>query len=92
VSNVHLQAWTADRVGEIDRKFLADADRTDISDWLYDGVGTPEKPGDLGYWVGYRIARAYYDKAADKRAALRTLLDLENPKAILVESGWQPGS
>jgi hypothetical protein len=92
VSNVHLQAWTAGRAGEIDRKFLADADRTDISDWLYDGVGTPEKPGDLGYWVGYRIARAYYDKAADKRAALRTLLDLENPKAILVKSGWRPGS
>jgi hypothetical protein len=23
--------------------------------WLNNGPGMPEKPGDLGYWVGYRI-------------------------------------
>lgn len=92
VSNIHLQTWTAGHIKEIDQRFLADADNTDISAWLYNGVGTPEKPGDLGYWVGYRIAKAYYDKPADKRAALRTLLDLKDPKAILSDSGWQPGS
>jgi len=26
---------------------------------------------DIGYWVGYRIAAAYYARAADKRAAVR---------------------
>lgn len=92
VSNVHLQTWTAGHTKEIDQRFLADVDKKDISAWLYNGVGTPDKPGDLGYWVGYRIAKAYYDKAADKRAALRTLLDLRNPTAILAESGWRPGS
>ncbi|WP_375383567.1 DUF2268 domain-containing putative Zn-dependent protease [uncultured Sphingomonas sp.] len=92
VSNVHLQTWTAGHTNEIDQRFLADADKKDISAWLYNGVGTPNKPGDLGYWVGYRIAKACYDKADDKRAALRTLLDLKNPTAILAESGWRPGS
>lgn len=92
VSNIHLQTWTAGHVEEIDQRFLADADNADISAWLYNGVGTPEKPGDLGYWVGYRIAKAYYDRAADKRTALRTLLDLKDPKAILNNSGWRPGS
>jgi hypothetical protein len=52
---------------------------------------TPEKPGDLGYWVGYRIAKAYYLKATDKRLALKTLLELKDPKAILADSGWTPG-
>ncbi|CAM5535143.1 DUF2268 domain-containing protein [Sphingobium yanoikuyae] len=92
VSNIHLQTWTEGHSNDIGQRFLAEADNTDISDWLYSGVGTPEKPGDLGYWVGYRIAKAYYDKATDKRVALRNLLDLEDPKAILGDSGWQPGS
>jgi hypothetical protein len=92
VSNVHLHKWTVGRAEEIDRRFLADANKKDVSAWLYNGVGTPDQPGDLGYWVGYRIAKAYYDKAPDKRAALRTLLDLKDPEAILAESGWQPGS
>ncbi len=91
VSNVHLQRWTAGHIKEIDQRFLDDANKKDVSAWLYNGVGTPEKPGDLGYWVGYRIAKAYYDKAPNKRVALRTLLDLKDPVAILTESGWKPG-
>lgn len=88
VSNVHLQKWTQGHEAEIDARFLADADKADLGDWLYNGVGTPEKPGDLGYWVGYRIAKAYYDRASDKRAALKTLLELKDPKAVLLQSGW----
>lgn len=91
VSNIHLQRWTKGRERQIDELFLADQDSTDLSHWLYNGVGTPEKPGDLGYWVGWRIAKAYYLKAADKRAALMTLLQLKDAKAILAESGWTPG-
>ncbi|WP_442680171.1 DUF2268 domain-containing putative Zn-dependent protease [Sphingomonas sp. ASY06-1R] len=88
VSNVHLQRWTRGHAQEIDWRFIVDADKTDLSDWLYNGPGTPDHPGDLGYWVGYRIAKAYYERAKDKRAALRTLLELRDPKAILAQSGW----
>lgn len=92
VSNIHLQKWTSGKSKEIGQRFLADVDNGDISSWLYNGVGTPENPGDLGYWVGFKIAKAYFDKASDKRAAIRALLDLKDPKAILRDSGWQPGS
>jgi len=54
-------------------KFLADQDKTDLSDWLNNS--TYEKPADLGYWVGYRIMKAYYQHATDKRQALRDILD-----------------
>jgi hypothetical protein len=91
VSNVHLQEWTKGREREIDEQFLAEQDSKDLSHWLYNGPGTPEKPGDLGYWVGYRIAKAYYLKASDKRLVLKTLLELKDPKAILADSGWTPG-
>lgn len=88
----HLARYAEGREAEIETAFLADiAAPASGSAWVYNGEGTPERPGDLGYWAGYRIAKAYYLQAADKGAALRTLLALEDPRAILEESGWRPG-
>jgi hypothetical protein len=50
-----------------------------------------EKGNDLGYWVGYRIVKAYYRRAADKQQALREILELSDPHAFLAKSGWRPG-
>ncbi len=36
--------------------------------------------------VGYRIAKAYYLQAKDKRDAVRALIQQDNPKAILAAS------
>ena len=44
----------------------------------------------MGTWVGYRITKAYYQRAADKQQALREILGLSDPKAFLSKSGWQP--
>ena len=45
-------------------------------------------PCEAGYWVGMRIAEGYVAHAADKRAALRELLALKDPAAILKASGY----
>ena len=90
-SESHLQRWTKGREREIGKAFLEDVDSTDLKTWLYNGVGTPEKPGDLGYWLGYTIAKSYYSHAKDKRAAMKALLELKDPKAIIAHSGWKPG-
>jgi hypothetical protein len=74
---------------EIETAFVSDEDKTDLSKWLYNG--TLKSPGDLGYWVGYRIVRAYYQHAADKRQAFREILEMTDPKAFLAKSGWYPG-
>jgi hypothetical protein len=52
---------------------------------------TPEKPDDLGYWVGYRIVKSYHLHAADKRQAIREILQMTDPNAFLAKSGWYPG-
>lgn len=91
IANHHLIAWTRGREREIGEAFLRDAASKDRSAWLYNGVGTAEAPGDLGYWVGWRIARNYYDRASDKRRALAELLTMRDPQAILAASGWKPG-
>ncbi|OLC87629.1 MAG: hypothetical protein DMD38_01370 [Gemmatimonadetes bacterium] len=61
--------------------------------WMYNGMVPPEKNHgaiDIGYWVGYRIAGAYYARAKDKRAAVRELLELRDAEAILRASGYAP--
>jgi hypothetical protein len=73
----------------IERRFLADQDKTDLSDWIDNGSLT--EPGDLAYWVGYRIVKSYYEHASDKRRALRDIIEMKNPKVFLARSGWHPG-
>lgn len=92
VGNLNPLLGSKGREAELETAFLADIDEKALgSKWLYNGLGTPEWPGDLGYWVGYRITKAYYQKAADKKAAIREIIEIEDPKAFLEKSGWTPG-
>lgn len=47
-------------------------------------------PDEAGYWVGMQIAKAYYERATDKRAAVRTLISSADPVEILAASGYAP--
>lgn len=76
---------------QIEAAFVADEDKTETSNWLYNGVPSPGKPTDLGYWVGYRIVKAFYTRAADKHQALRDIFEMSDPKDFLTRSGWHPG-
>ena len=89
VSNPAQAVMAKGREREIETAFLADLDKTDISAWLYNG--SREKSGDLGYWVGYRITKTYHQHAANKQQALREILEMKDPKALLEKSGWSPG-
>lgn len=88
--NADLFARAEPRAAEIERAFAAQMTGTDTSRWLYNGPGTPEWPGDLGYWVGYRIAKSLYDRSADKREAIRTMLKGTDAASFLKASGWTP--
>jgi hypothetical protein len=64
-----------------------------IRTWMYNGMvpaGQNHGAVDIGYWVGYRIAGAYYARAKDKRAAVRELLELRDAEAMLRASGYAP--
>jgi hypothetical protein len=89
VGYAHLAALTRGRERDIEEQFVADEDKTDLSQWLYNS--TYEKPGDLGYWVGYRIVKSYYQHAADKRRAFSEIMEMTDPKLLLATSGWFPG-
>lgn len=59
--------------------------------WMY-GRPADGRPNDLGYFIGYRIAKAYYDRAADKRKAISDIITARggDVKGILEESGYDP--
>lgn len=91
VGNGRHAEWTRGREMEIESAFVRRMDGTDLSGWLYDYQPGSGAPYDLGYWVGYRIAKAYYLNAKDRRAALKDIIELDDPKAFLARSGWKPG-
>lgn len=87
-----LHIWAKGREKELETAFLAEKDAKAIgSRWLYNQRGTDGWPGDLGYWVGYRVAKSYYDRAPDKAAAIKAIIQMRDPAAFLAESGWTPG-
>jgi hypothetical protein len=85
----HFPGLTQGREKEIETAFIADQDKTDLSAWFDNS--TLEKPGDLGYWVGHRIAKSYYQHATDKRQAVHDIFQTTDAKAFLEKSGWYPG-
>lgn len=89
VADPGVWAEAKGREKEIETAFAPDEDSRDLSKWIYNG--TIDKPGDLGYWVGYRIVKAYYQHAADKRQAIGDIIGMTDPKAFLAKSGWYPG-
>ncbi|MGB3465334.1 MAG: DUF2268 domain-containing putative Zn-dependent protease [Cyclobacteriaceae bacterium] len=57
--------------------------------WLYGTAGkTKNRPNDLGYSIGYHIARAYYEKQNDKQKAIYDILTIENFDKFITDSGY----
>jgi hypothetical protein len=89
VANSNLTISTRGHETEIGTAFAADENKTDLSKWLYNG--TLVKPGDIGYWVGYRITKSYYQHAADKCRSVREIIQMNDAQEFLARSGWKPG-
>ncbi|MFX1704880.1 DUF2268 domain-containing putative Zn-dependent protease [Chitinophaga sp. CC14] len=70
------------------REFVTRIDSTNYIDWLYDVSRKDDRPNDLGYWMGYKITQQYFMKAADKKQAVREILDIKDYKAFLAQSGY----
>jgi hypothetical protein len=102
ITSYEQAAFAKGHEQEIESLFAADEDSQDLSRWLYnrtdqkphgsqDSGGRAAWPPDLGYWVGYRICKAYYQHAKDKRQAFRAILEISDPKLFVAQSGWYPG-
>jgi len=69
-------------------EFSAAMHGTDSSHWLYEGDRARDRPADMGYYVGFRICEAFYKRAGNKEEAIRRILAMSDPDALLKESGY----
>jgi uncharacterized protein YjaZ len=87
--NTEAQHYGLAHEHELWLEFKEKMSGTNYSGWLY-GDPPGERPADLGYFVGYRIAQAYYARSADKTAALRDIIRGLDASTVLARSGYNP--
>lgn len=61
---------------------------SETGDWMWTKPSDPEQPSYVGYALGYRIAKAYYENAADKKQALREILSVTDYPTFFEKSGY----
>jgi hypothetical protein len=66
--------------------FVRDMHANDYSGWLYNGTDNAFGVRDLGYYVGYAICARYYAGSADKRRAIREMIELDFADRVAVEA------
>lgn len=86
------EAWLWQEFLRDRRAVLADKASPRFHRWFGNCPNAPEGwPCEAGYWIGMRIAEGYVMHAVDKRAAIRELLALRDPSALLAASGYAGG-
>lgn len=73
---------------ELWARFQEDMHRREPGDWMFVQPANSEWPADLGYWIGYRIAKSYYENAGEKRQAIQDIMSLSEYEAFLRASGY----
>lgn len=73
---------------ELKQKFLEDLKSQDNSFWLWDSVGQKDYPQLLGYVMGYKIWKNYYNKAGDSDQVIGEILNLTDPDKYIEKSDY----
>jgi hypothetical protein len=84
--NQHVHDFADPMEKELWLEFKERMNGKDYRGWLYSSV--EGRPNDLGYWMGYKITKAYYDQAPDKRAAIREIFHIRDFNDFLYQSGY----
>ncbi|MBL7834561.1 MAG: hypothetical protein JNK18_11435 [Cyclobacteriaceae bacterium] len=85
--NGHVHDFANPKEKELWLEFKEKMFEKNYDGWLYSAA--PGRPNDLGYWMGYKITKAYYEKANDKKQAIRDILTIKDEKRFLKESGYE---
>lgn len=70
------------------KEFVKIMDKENFDDWLYGTTKKDDRPNDLGYWMGYEITKAYFEKMDDKKLAVNHILNIEDFTKFLVKSEY----
>jgi hypothetical protein len=90
----HRNAYGEAHEAQLWEEFQREANTKDYSRWVYNGWNKKalgDRPADLGYWVGYRITKSYFDNASDKQQAIRDILSIRDFNHFLEVSKYSGG-
>lgn len=87
-SNLDAERYGLSHERALWQRFREDMHDREPGDWMFVQPSNPEWPANLGYWMGYRIAKSYYDRAEDKQQAMLAILHLTDFDAFLEASGY----
>ena len=73
---------------ELCKEFVSLMLKDSYDDWLYGTTGKDDRPNDLGYWIGYKISEAYFNKHEDKKQAIYDMLHIKNALEFTKKSGY----
>ncbi|MEX2529267.1 MAG: hypothetical protein WD960_00710 [Gemmatimonadota bacterium] len=83
-----LQDWATPREEELWDAFAPGQQRTRPPLWGGDPDDTPP-PGDPARYLGYRIALSFWERSAERRAAVEELVALRDAEDFLAQSGYE---
>jgi hypothetical protein len=84
--NKHVHDYADPKEKELWMEFKERMLQDDYNGWLY--TSSKGRPNDLGYWMGYKITKAYFDTMSDKVAAMEHYLNIKDFEKFLEESGY----
>ncbi len=88
IANQRLHTWAKGKEKQVWAEFEKDMLLNRAYNWIGNAKQeTKDKPADLGYWIGYQICKAYYDKSPDKKQAIKDMLNIKNYKDFYEKSG-----
>lgn len=87
--NLEQKIYGNAREAELWREFEAEMNGTDLSKWMYNGFKSKDRPGDLGYYMGYKISWSYYENAKNKRQAVSDVLNIKDFSEFLERSRYR---
>lgn len=70
-------------------EFRCDLESTETGDWFFRVPEGSDRPQDLGYFLGYRIAESYYRSRAEDPAALTEIIRVRDWPGFLEASRYE---
>jgi hypothetical protein len=81
--NLVAQEYGDQHEEQLWQEFKSELCNSSAKNWLYNYSIVKEKPADLGYYIGYKIAEEYYKNAKDKKQAVIDIIEMNDPITFL---------
>lgn len=62
--------------------------QSDRSKWIYNSKKEDGRPSDLGYFMGSKIANAFYEKYKSSPDVIKLIIEIEDAKEFVSKSGY----